>query len=507
VAASEYEIGAFREVSSVVEGAVIVAKAEVDIRNLSSVPLIAPKLRLTSNNPRIELMRDQSYLPTIEPQARRTTLLTFEYRRPTSISAVGRNQFTYSLETLSAARNLVFLDNGVFPDRAAGDGDAVVQFQPMHAGRCALRVVSNGTLGGEAFRRSAKVEFDVSLRSGVIESASGLAVDANQDGVSEDLGMRVVVRVTEAGLYRIVGQLERGEQRVGITIDASLTPGTHTLTGLADRTSLGVAFRAVATTLALTDVVLSDFTNGELVALDEMSATGTTVPIQPQAFELTPVQFGDQSTINPLSLTPGNGFDTLRYRVDVKLRQASVRGLRAELKRGQSTVTVASVEDVAIAGRQFVNLDFSGAAIRKAGLDGPYRLDLTTSCESGESRESPLRVTGPLAAADFREGVATYAIRYYREPESIRVRRGQPAVAFTFLTESSERLREGVTYELVAGNGLTATIETPMAEMPTILTLRLSAPNSASAGVVEMTVRARREGMVLASRAFAVTLE
>jgi hypothetical protein len=186
---------------------------------------------------------------------------------------------------------VTLLDDGAWPDSAPGDhvfsGSLTTPTDPGALGRWSVDGRVTGTHGGAAFDRSGVVLFDLTEGQVVTTGTyASTAVDADGDGVVEELAVDVGLRVNQAGDYVVNGTLTGpGGKLAGharTLVEGAGVGGRIVRLGFdaAQVASVGTSGR-----FALSELVLSDVTGEPAVVSAQQGAWETDV-LDLQAFLL-----------------------------------------------------------------------------------------------------------------------------------------------------------------------------------------------------------------------------
>lgn len=224
------------------------------------------------------------------------------------------------------------------------------------------------------------------------------AIDTNGDGSLEELVAQVDVQARIGGRYQTVAALLADSVTVAsASADSILDAGAHVL----EPKFPGRSVRAAGLNGPYRILVSLYGPDGSIVSSEE-----TTTAYQAADFAEAEVHLDGDHESTGLDLNGDGSYETLRFLVDLEVRQPGDYHLSARLRdcakaQGDASLITMAGADVALAqGLNTVALDFSGVAIAEHHADGPYILDAFEVRDAGYnllSAEHPAYPSAPYS--------------------------------------------------------------------------------------------------------------
>lgn len=300
--------------------------------------------------------------------------------------------------------SLTLRDDGRSGDAAAGDGLYSGKFVPSQPGDYVAAVTIKGTTaGGVSFTRQSTTSF------GVVEPGGGLTrtvrdqgVDANRDGLFEEVAVDVQVNINRAGRYRAFVHLKTaGGQTLVRSGAMTLATGTHNVRVKFDADALYKLGEGGPYQLKLIELVSLGETgavpSGRIVNIGQTRDYRLTQYQRP-ALTLTGVITDEGVDFNDNGL-----FDALLVSVQVDVLRAGTYTWSFKLADQNShEFEVVSGRDTFAAGLNDIRAAFRGLNIGTSRADGPYLLrDLLLFGPSASLVVAEVGKTGPYLSTQF----------------------------------------------------------------------------------------------------------
>ena len=231
-------------------------------------------------------------------------------------------------------------------------------------------------------------------------NATHMPVDDDADGFAEALRADVEVELAVGGQYTILGFLQKAGQPIAnrpswesmLPVSASLDeiPGTYTVTLQFSGEQIYRSGEDGPYDLVLYALTATDYATSTLAT---------------PAYDHT--DFGElPGHITGVSETAvdddGDGlYDAVEATLSLDVRQTSELRLQGALGKGGQTFVEAAAAQTFGAGSVQVPLRFDGAALRRAGVDGPYEGTVNLIDASGATIDGVQFTTGPYSSGSF----------------------------------------------------------------------------------------------------------
>jgi hypothetical protein len=300
--------------------------------------------------------------------------------------------------------SLTLRDDGRSGDAAAGDGLYSGRFVPSQPGDYVAAVTIKGTTaGGVSFTRQSTTSFSVvEPGGGLTRTVQDQGVDADRDGLFEEVVVDVQVKINRAGRYRAFVHLKTAAGQTLVRSGAMTLPtGTHNIRVKFDAAALHELGEDGPYYLKLI----------ELVSLGETGAvpSGRIVNVkQTRDYRLTQYQrpalaLTGVITDEGIDFNDNGLFDTLLVSVQVDVLKAGTYSWSFKLvDQNSHEFEVVSGRDVFAAGLNDIRAGFRGLNIGTARADGPYLLrDLLLFGPSASLVVAEVGRTGPYLSAQF----------------------------------------------------------------------------------------------------------
>ena len=299
--------------------------------------------------------------------------------------------------------SLVFLDDASDGDATADDGVATAIFSPGAEGIHVCRATIEGlTAAGVSFTRTVETTFRVVAEKarlgGMVDDR---AVDADGDGLLDELGVSVPVTVVEAGNYLV--QLTLTSQS-GQTLNSHALGTLGTGSGFLEVFFAGTDLRGWAEDgpYNVTDVVLEYIGADNALVADRKDTLGATRAWRFSQFERAAIEslgvvdsFGVDADANGL-------FDSLEVRFAVDLQYPGFYNWSARLVDASDTELGFAFGSGSVSGVSTISLAFPGLPIGEHGADGPFYLNSLVIYGAGRSLiENSVGATAAFDAAQF----------------------------------------------------------------------------------------------------------
>jgi len=304
----------------------------------------------------------------------------------------------------------VMRDDGIEADAAAGDGVYTALIVPTQPGAHFARAVIDGrSTAGAAFRRVATTAFTCTARRARLTPAfSDAGVDDNGNGLFERLRVTVGVDAGAAGLYQAAVRLRSGMGAQVLAVGgAQLAAGGGTI-GV-DFAALALRRLAEEPPYEVFSVELSVLEPSGAAPVDARGGLGSTAAYRLAQFEGNGVVLAGAVRDAAIDDDGDGVFD--RLHVDVPLIVPGAALYEWELTLADATgrpLVLDGSSGLLSSGAATLRIDFDGARIARARVDGPYRLlDLIVDGPgAARSLLADLGTTAAYAARDFGSACA-----------------------------------------------------------------------------------------------------
>ncbi|HEX8351480.1 MAG TPA: proprotein convertase P-domain-containing protein [Pyrinomonadaceae bacterium] len=279
---------------------------------------------------------------------------------------------------------LTLTDSGPL-DVTPGDGIYTGSFTPDHAGDFAVAIKATGASAANlAFARTSSTDFNVTPTTARFVSFRNEALDADGDGLVDEVLVTAGLDVQAAGQYQFALTLVAGNgQKTNAQTLADLSQGAQ---------QISVSFPAqdilrlgVDGPYALTEGLLTLHADKVLVA-DYRKDVGTTDALESSSFSRDPLGFNGRNNVSASDTNADGKYDLLKV-------EAGVFAAGADFYQWSGTLVDANGVEIDFsagsgslpAGGGTVAFAFDGRKIGRNGVNGPYMLRSVLLFGAGQS--------------------------------------------------------------------------------------------------------------------------
>lgn len=299
--------------------------------------------------------------------------------------------------------SVTLYDSGISPDAAQGDGLYTGSITGLPAGHYTVEAVA--TVG--AVDLVSGTEFHVIEPLAQFNGEfNDSGVDANGDGLLDEIRLGLGLDVTEPGGYALLGRLTAGDLEVTtgtrVELDIGTTDAELVFPAAAIRDYLGVDGP-----YQIADVILLKTGHGDLqgdLAIDRLANAGETRAYEIDAFTRPAVVIKPGLTDSATDHDGDGLYDELAVTFGVELLRAGTYTWSGLLQTEDgASISVSSNRNHLGAGEQQLTLRFTGTDIGESELDGPYYLrDVALYGQAGTAAvSSELGTTNYYHASEF----------------------------------------------------------------------------------------------------------
>ena len=356
---------------------------------------------------------------------------------------------TLKSSTVGALPAITFLDDGLGNDAVGGDGVYSATIALPNIGDYVLGVLVSGTSGtGGAFQRTFSTNFSVvSARATLAFSFTDRGIDANGDGLFEQIGVSPAFTVTQVGDYNVYVKLRATN---GKELSANKIVSLQTTS-----TSAEVLFNAedllsvlgVGGPYAVAEVRLEFLSSTGAQFADQAFNLGSTGSYLLSKLQRDPILILSGGTATPKDTNANGKFDTLEVKLPIDLIVGGSYTWSGRLVDSNGKeVSLAGSSSSLSPGQSFITLSFAGSDIGKNCISGPFQIRnvLVIGASATGNATNPLTTT-PLDATSFENAQCILA-----NPTSIALAVGSTSRSIA-LTSSAGALTYSVSAATSSG--------------------------------------------------------
>jgi hypothetical protein len=297
-----------------------------------------------------------------------------------------------------------FRDDGTAGDDHAGDGIYQAAVSAPAAGLYTVQANARGTASTGAFVRTVATQFNVVERKAHIDALfTDRGIDADSDGLLEQIGITPQATILEAGTYNIGVRLRASNGREMLrTIEADFTPGAVAPEVTFDTADIATEL-GVNGPYSVEEVRFLIVTPDDLVPADIRYDLGSTAAYDLGTFEHERLRLSGNGSAVGID-TNGNGlYDRLEVTVELLADYAGYYSFSTSLRdtNGNELGFRSGVLYLS-AGANPLTLSFDGDPIGRNNIDGPYYLSDLLMFGNGESLSADTAFTAePFTASQF----------------------------------------------------------------------------------------------------------
>jgi len=380
-----------------------------------------------------------------------------------------------------------YSDSVQLTDQGAGTYAGI--FVPAAGGVFTVCVVASGTVSGSTFERAVYIpSINVSPATARISSIlSESANDTDGNGLYNNLTIQARIQVQTEGDYWIVGILgdSQGALVARAVFSSHLTSGLHDIGLIFD----GTVIRNSAKNgpYKLTQLTIHDLKQQGL-ATDTKTNLYTTAAYKFYQFEGPVLAFGSGSEF-VTDLDRDGHYDSLTVKLEISVNPgyAGTYAFNAQLQapNGSGIDWYSNPSQSLVVGLNTIQLTYSGTAIARAGLNGPYRVGdfhLYNLDNSSIALSSPnVYTTSAYRACQFQGGGTCASI------SSISPSSGAQGTTLNIsVTGSNTNFANGISVGSFSGTGIT--VNSTVVTSVTSATINASIAANATLGSRDVTV-------------------